>query len=126
MKLITTNEQLTALLPNIAVTVQGEVPLLLQAHQGGQDRVGDQVGGSRMPEVEVEGHAQGPQVLQGQRGQDALRRIHQGRTLHRLRPRRKRMQDGPRRSAEAVGHVLVTQGRKGNDPASHAREVGAA
>ena len=27
MKLITTNEQLTALLPNIAVTVQGEVPL---------------------------------------------------------------------------------------------------
>ena len=71
--------------------VQGEVPLLLQAHQGGQDRVGDQVGGIRMPEVEVEGHAQGPQVLQGQRRQDALRRIHQGRALHRVRTCRKRM-----------------------------------
>lgn len=106
--------------------VQGEVPLLLQAHQGGQGRIGDQVGGRRMPEVEAEGHAQGPEVLQGECRQNALRPVHGGRALHRIRHSGKRMQDGSRGAAKAVRDVLVPQRGKRDDPPSHTREVGTA
>ena len=76
-----------------------------------------------MPEFDKD--EEGPQILQRQRKtwENGLRQVRGRGPVHRLGRRGKRLQDRPRRTAQAVRDVLVAQGRQGNDPAAHTGKV---